>query len=337
MVAFNASALIRELRKVSGLSQGQLAEGICSRQTIVAIEKGTRKPDWFIFRSIMMKLGEDPEKFYSTIVSEEDAYIINKSRQASDYMRQSNFDAMVAEIKHLENDERFNKGAGCILLLLCKTFMCQACSADTPMKEGMMAKYGKEFNAEQGIKYAFEALKLLRPDFEINEIPNYFLSAREMDFIMDVAILYGGVGDVEKCIEIKRLLLYSMERAYAMNHAGSVWMYERYLDCIHNLALSLLQLARRYDEVLQLIEEHEDKFKSAVSESVYFRILSIKAYALIYIGRKQDGEELFKKFILYLYAKENTVLAMDMTIEYHLKLFEERFGYKFDLTVTVPW
>ena len=61
MPLFNVSVMIRELRTAKGLSQEKLAEGICSRQTVYMIERGARKPDWHTFKSIMLRLGLNPE------------------------------------------------------------------------------------------------------------------------------------------------------------------------------------------------------------------------------------------------------------------------------------
>ncbi len=67
MPLFNANMLIRELRKARGLTQEKLAEGICSRQTITKIENGERKPDWWTFKNIMLRLESDPENYMSDI------------------------------------------------------------------------------------------------------------------------------------------------------------------------------------------------------------------------------------------------------------------------------
>ena len=53
MAMFNANLIMRELRKAKGLTQEQMAEGICSRSAIAMIEKGERKPDWHIFSGAM--------------------------------------------------------------------------------------------------------------------------------------------------------------------------------------------------------------------------------------------------------------------------------------------
>ena len=44
MALFNVGMLISHLRQAKEMTQEKLAEGICSRSTIVRIENGERKP-----------------------------------------------------------------------------------------------------------------------------------------------------------------------------------------------------------------------------------------------------------------------------------------------------
>ena len=60
MAIFIVGMLITHLRQQKKLTQEQLAEGICARETITRIEKGERKPDWYTFRNIMYRLARTP-------------------------------------------------------------------------------------------------------------------------------------------------------------------------------------------------------------------------------------------------------------------------------------
>ena len=108
MPLFNAGAIIRETRIAHGLSQEKLAEGICSRHTVVKIEGGTRKPDWYTFRALARKLGLEPDMYYSSVVSEKDAKVVkalDELAKASD--RDSA--AFAATIAEMEKDNAFKK------------------------------------------------------------------------------------------------------------------------------------------------------------------------------------------------------------------------------------
>ena len=90
MSVFNVGMLISHLRKKKGLSQEQLAEGICARSTVGRIEKGERKPDWFTFRNIMLRLGQGPNLYYSDIATPDEMHVnpqVPKMRRA-DYSLQ---------------------------------------------------------------------------------------------------------------------------------------------------------------------------------------------------------------------------------------------------------
>ena len=49
MVLHNANLMIRETRKALSMTQEKLAEGICSRETIVKLEEGERKSNWLCY------------------------------------------------------------------------------------------------------------------------------------------------------------------------------------------------------------------------------------------------------------------------------------------------
>ena len=60
---YSQHEIIKHHRELKGLTQSQLAEGICSRGHIVNAEAGTRKLSPFIFRDILQKLDLNPGDF----------------------------------------------------------------------------------------------------------------------------------------------------------------------------------------------------------------------------------------------------------------------------------
>jgi transcriptional regulator with XRE-family HTH domain len=69
--------VIKELRKIKGLTQDELCEGICSISELSRIERGLRRPAWFTFEKLLQRLGEDPHKYYSDIVTIEEKRVID--------------------------------------------------------------------------------------------------------------------------------------------------------------------------------------------------------------------------------------------------------------------
>jgi len=112
MPLYNAGQLIKELRIAKGFSQQQLAEGICARQSVYMIERGHRKPEWVLMKSLLLRLGIAPETYYSEMTSSRDVYIIQKFNECAAYVGLFNFEALKKGIEALEQDKIFNSSSG---------------------------------------------------------------------------------------------------------------------------------------------------------------------------------------------------------------------------------
>jgi len=313
MALFNANTLMRELRKASGLTQEQAAEGICSRETIVKLEKGERKPSWFIFKNVMKKLNVDPTKYYNDIVSEDEIHIYSQLDLSNKLLRTFDYEGLKVLVDEIGQDERFSKGLGYEILLQLK---------------GILYSLKPYFNFDLAFKYLIEHLKIFRPDFEIEKIPDYFLSGNDISVINTLASAYRNAGDNEKSIELFHLILENCERKYRLD-ADNI-LPDMYIYTIFNTARALVEEVGRHEEGLQMAEKGMELLKGS-DNTVYIRLLCIKAFALMYLGRKQEGEEAFKRCILFTYAMgENTY--PDVAASFNNDFFEKKFGYRLDLS-----
>jgi len=208
LAMFNANILVRELRKASGLTQEQVAEGICSRQTISAIEKGKRKPDWYTFSNIMRKLNIDPALYYSDIASEDEVYIINQANAGNKLISVFDYEGIRLEVEKMEQDARFAEGLGYQVLLSMKT---------------ILYSQGLHMNTELAYKYAMEYIRLFRPDFEVEKIPSYHLSYDNINAINRLCTVYQHSGEHEKAIEIYYTLIDNFERVYQADIGDILW------------------------------------------------------------------------------------------------------------------
>lgn len=71
--------LIKELREAKGISQEELCEGICTRETLSRIESGKRNPNKRNFFAMLKKMGVERETYYGYIVAD-DYYLYEKVR-----------------------------------------------------------------------------------------------------------------------------------------------------------------------------------------------------------------------------------------------------------------
>jgi len=314
---FNANLIMRELRKAKGLTQEQLAEGICSRSAIAMIEKGERKPDWHIFSGAMQKLGVEPRQFYNDIASEEDVAMFNYNMKLHQLFSSRDFEALKVEFEKMENDEKFSTGLGRRLHL------------DVMRLLYLQKDYR---NLERSLECATELIKLSRPDFDINKLDEYFLTTMELVTISSFATIHFELKDYEKESEIRKKIV-----RYYEHHRTTMSLFEKmyYVEAIVNFALSLLNL-KAYDDC---IEECDKAIKHSVgldiATHVHMRAIACKSFALGHLGQKEEREFLFKRYLFYCWA---VIGHMDITnagFEEQKENWEKAFGYKLDLTL--PW
>ena len=317
MAAFNANMLIRELRSASGLTQEQLAEGICTRKTIYSIEKGVQKPDLFTFNSLMKRLNVNPMQYYNDVASEDDMYIFEKTRITNKMLKASDFEGLKTQLNEMEQDNRFAEGLGYSFLLT---------------QRSTLYSQGAYMDTNLAIKYSMEYLKIFRPNFEIEKIPDYFLSDSEINIINNIATAYIHSGNAEKSLEIRYMLMENIEKHYTANIYSFV--LRTYHTIIKDIAKTLVEEVGRYEECIQIAEKGMDIIKNAHHTNLYIHFAWYKGTALMHLGRKQESEDVFKRCIAYSFAMGKNIPA-GMTVDYLKSDFEKKFGYKLDLFISV--
>jgi len=317
MALFNANLIIRELRKAKGLTQEQLAEGICSRSTITMIEQGKRKPDWFTFSNIMKKLEVDPTQYFSDIASEDEIHIYNQINIANKLIGLFDYEGLKAELEKIEKDERFTHGLGYQVLLGYRS---------------IFYSQEKYMDIDLAFKYSMEYIRLFRPNFEIEKIPDYFLSDNDIKAINRLATAYNSSGDNEKAIAIRYMLLENFEKNYKVDIENS--LRDTYIFTISNIARALVEEVGRYEESIQMVDKGMEMLKGSENVKAYIRLLYHKAYALMYLNRTQEGEEHFKRCLMFSYALGESAPS-DMKVEYHKDYFKKIFGYELGLTIKI--
>jgi len=318
MALFNANMILRELRKTKGLTQEQLAEGICSRSTITMIEQGKRRPDWWTFKQLAAKLGIEPEQYFNDIANEDEVYIFNKYATISKLSFTQDYETMKYELSKLEQDERFTKeknSSGYRLLLNLKIIFY----IDSPYRDLDIA-----------IECCLERLRLYRPNFDLNEIENYVLTSEELNIIDSLLEAYALLQRYDEVIGYRKKILDNFERNYI---AMTLRVLEAYAWSISFFAHTLLR-AGRYEEAIDAADKGIDiSFGEYTMCRQFQECTFYKAQALMKLGKKEEGQEFMKRYLAYLYGmSKDTVLP---EYERARNEFEKEFGCKFDLHL--PW
>jgi DNA-binding XRE family transcriptional regulator len=317
MALFNSSFLIKELRNGKGLTQTQLAEGICSRQTITAIEKGERKPDWYTFSLIMRKLDINPHQYFASVANEDEVYVFNEAVKWQPLFGTMDNEAIKAAIKKADNDKRFASGTGKRYLL--------------SLKRAFYSSKGPYQNLDLSNQYALEDLKIGRPDFDIEKITDYYLTSNEVQAIADLLNNYGYAGDYDKAITLRMKLIENYEqRNQLVEHIARTL----YISEILNLTYNLYE-AKRYGECIEWADKGlAFALGDIFTVSRYMRVLKNKAKAQIRLGQKEEGDLLMKRYLFFAYGVGENGDA-NVSYEVTKKDFEENFRYRLDLSL--PW
>ncbi|WRP06175.1 helix-turn-helix domain-containing protein [Rossellomorea aquimaris] len=98
---------IRELRKVVGLTQGDLAEGICTQALISRIEKGDIYPSATALYQISQKLGVDVNYFFEIGTTPRLDYVKEVERQLRNFRVKLMYEEMIGMVKAEEKNPLF--------------------------------------------------------------------------------------------------------------------------------------------------------------------------------------------------------------------------------------
>jgi len=319
MPVFNANALMRELRKARGLTQEQLAEGLCSRSTIAMIEKGQRKPDWYIFSGAMQKLNVDPTQFYSDIASEEEMSMYDYLSDLYALYGSNDCEALKSEIEKMESDKKFSAG------LWRKVYL-----------EALRFLYASDDykNHERLFEASIESIKMNRPDFDIEKIEEYSLTNSELALLDSIASVYANMQDIEKSIKILRKVVEYYEKTLKYMRIGVLGTMA-YAATVTNFADVLLK-AKAYEECIDECDK-VIKLTTGLDYATRSRIKAVecKAFAFTHLGKKEEGEILYKKHLFYYWAISGYMDVTNTIFDKEKERWEEAFGYKLDLSL--PW
>ncbi|OAT80924.1 hypothetical protein A6P54_13055 [Bacillus sp. MKU004] len=100
---------IKELRKVVGLTQGDLAEGICTQALVSRIEKGDIYPSATALYQISVKLGVDVNYFFEIGTTPRLDYVLEVEKQLKRLRVNFNFDEIRDLVKVEEKNPLFYK------------------------------------------------------------------------------------------------------------------------------------------------------------------------------------------------------------------------------------
>lgn len=165
----NIGSAISYFRDIYHISQSKLCKGLCSVSTLSRIEAGERDMDAFVLETFLERLGKIPYQF-ELIITDFD-YVAYQSRK---------------KINKLIEDEAIDEA-----YRLINEYDVLASETGSPHRQFVMVCRARlnelcGGKPEATIDMLLEAITCTVPDFNSNDMADYFLSTSEFNIIIDI-------------------------------------------------------------------------------------------------------------------------------------------------------
>ncbi|MCL2169732.1 MAG: helix-turn-helix transcriptional regulator [Defluviitaleaceae bacterium] len=326
MALFNVNLIIKETRKARGMTQEQLAEGICSRETVVKLERSERKPNWFVLRELFRRLGLESHVYQQEMSSQDEVAKFQRINQCYGFIGAYKFDEAKAQLDAIdaENAPVWQSGLWLEMLLRLKAYFYSYELLN-------ISQPNHHADPALAAKCAMECLRLTRPDFDENKIPEYFLAVHELQTICCLAMAYMKLEKENEAIKIWYNVKANIEEKYAESFGPNSTLDMWYRENATRLCDALI-LSERFEECLKLADEVINSPLSSNAVVLYINFLTLKANALKGLGRMDESREFYKKVLLFYYLLDG---QRGINFEATKKAYEEQSGEQLDLSI--PW
>jgi len=287
----NIGSAIQYFRETYHISQSKLCKGICSVSTLSRIEAGERDIDGFILETFLERLGRIPYQ-YELILNDSD-YEAYQSRMEINKLIE---DKAIDEARRLVNeyDELVSdKGTPHRQFVM-------VCNARLNELEG-----GKP---EATIDMLMEAISCTVPDFNTDEISEYFLSYSEFGIILEI---------------LQKLILFKMtDRAHkTLNQIIDYMFWHSQMEHNVNIYPKVAAIGSRF-----LLEQNE--LDRALELSNKGLEMNKGSRRMDYIGelnliKAQATEGKFKAVGLWKSCDKGECINLYLKAYYSFKFFEE--------------
>ena len=259
--------MIRKQRRLLGISQEQLSEGICSVATLSRVENGERLPNKANFDALMQRMGHSGE-MYDAYVSEQDFQIHEKKfaiRQAIMQFDLSLAKELLEELDLLiQEDDKFDYQ----FVSYCKMIVFKSKSNLNETLEGLKT-----------------AIKITQPRYGNIKLYELFLSFDEITILNNIANIYPELGDYDKGIS----LLYEIRDYMNLKYINSEERMRLYPMILYNLS-KWLGLRGRYKEAIEICDIGIESCQNSGRAKLLCRILYNKAWSMSKLKTYKEQE-----------------------------------------------
>ncbi|MGT4651189.1 helix-turn-helix domain-containing protein [Bacillus cereus] len=268
----NIGENIKKFRCFAGLTQFDLAEGICSQAQISKIESGNGVPSSYLLMEIARKLDVDPIELMTSLDD-------NKGDELVD-----NISILVKKRNYLEAFETIK--------ILKRT-------SDASNKKLYQYLMWQEsicsFYLDKNSK---KSLRLLKKAFDITDKRTAFYSEVQIEILISTANIYAEIKNFEKSIEYFNLVLFSIENKHFRHNPNL--LIKAYYGISKSLSLN--------SEYSQAIFYCELGIQLCLNKDILYLLGELfyeKGCNLYYVSKKEEGLNCINKAIEIFEVKEN--------------------------------
>jgi transcriptional regulator with XRE-family HTH domain len=321
---FSIGDIVKHHRATHNITQEQLAEGICSRETISMIESGKRLPKIFILSQIAKKLGLNIREIFPLPSGEEDLYSMKCINGIIKEIYAHNWDTVYEMLETAESDPSLGKDYR-------EQFLPQI--RIELLYGGTEGKYQDHGKAEQLI---LKFMNKYRKGFDLEKITEYFLTRAETNLIRILATIYylgeGVPQDVQKGVSLIESLVESIERFYRPE--DDFMAQSSYITVLDDLALGYMK-AKMWEKALQLCEKCIKLSRQFQNLYLLQKVMNTKATALFESGKPEEAKEILTKLLMTQYGTDYLISVGDETKSLETAYLEE-YGVDYRELIK-PW
>ena len=307
MATYNGGELLKKARIKMGISQDELADGICTRESISRIERGKVMPSKYTLYALFERLGINPHEHASYFLDNrllEVQELMDELDTELSFGRLERAEALIQELERSTKflEEKLNKQ----YLFLAK----------------LSFSMHKKENPEKRVQLALEGIRLIFKEFLEEKISQYILSTTDIRLISGLAIAYQEEKEIFKALNIFQQLLKNMDSRYMDKFERG----RNYPMVVFNLS-GLLVSENRYKEAIEVC----GKGIEACRETGFLEFLPYIAFnmasALLEEGNLTESKMLIQEvfYTLSLYGKENQKTFVQ---DFAWRKFGIKFGEK---------
>lgn len=299
MAVFQLGPVIKNRREELGLTQEDLADGICSVPTLSRIENGERMPTKNHFDMLMQRLGYS-DMYIDFYTNRQDfqihelknkiqrAYILGDYEHARNILKE--FESL--DVERTQIDQQF--------LMLYQVLL-----------------YKENYSNEEMLVLFEDALHLTCPRYDCDRIP-HVLSYVEIILLNNIAVNYDLAGNRDHAISI----LMSLKTFYDCHVVSEEESLRTRLMILYNLSKYLGQ-AKRYDECIGICDSGIQLARRTGRCQLLSLTLYNRGWALLNRGKPGDKESA-KDSLKQAYQFAN-IMGYDGELQYCQKLWDDNF------------